>query len=380
MIIVILMAPVAAISQCLNSLQFISYDTTVTGGGNSSYFFRFPKLAAAAGTLVEVRIRAEVTLSYGFELENNGGAVVTGYRVRVDRNDQIISDALQDPIDTTFPRKTYGPFALTPSDGVPSSGSDYYKEPYNHILNHAPIQRTVYNTADYLGTGDVEFEYIASSFTISPTSPPTFATANDTINFRITYVVCPMFSLASDVSYFNARKNDESSISIHWSTVNETIGRKYVLESSSDGRNFEYVDEFRSFVRQNETGNYNYIYKPQPDQNGKIVFRLKLIDKLGKVTYSPMRVVEWNKRRDHATKIYPNPGNGQLNVVLHNQKRGDWTIEIFSIDGQMLQRYFFRNTLVAKLDLRGKLPKGTYVMKTIDRRSEEKSIQKFVIQ
>lgn len=364
-------------AQCASALQYITYDTTITGGGNSLYNLSFPKFNAPSGTLVEVQIRSEITLSYSFELENTAATPVSGYRVRVDRNDQIVSDALLTPIDTTFPRKTYGPFSLTPTDGVPGSGTDYYQEPENYILNHSVLQRTVYNTADYLGTGTVDFEYSSNSFTISPTSPPTFATASDTMTVSITYVVCPTFFLASDVSTFEVRKKDDETAEIHWITHNETEGRKYVLEVSTDGKSFHFVQDFKAFPKENQTGNYHFLYKNQGAT--KLIFRLRQVERNGSAKYSPLRVVEFIKTSKSAVRIYPNPSNGQLNIVFHQQKRGDWMVDIFSINGQLLQHHDFKNTLIAKLDLSSRLPRGTYMVKAFHKRSHEQSVQKIVV-
>lgn len=364
-------------AQCASSLQYITYDTTVTGGGNSIYNLSFPKFSAPSGTLLEVQIRSEITLSYGFELENTAASAVTGYRVRVDRNDQIVSDALITPIDTTFPRKTYGPFSLTSTDGVAGSGTDYYREPENYILNHSVLQRTIYNTADYLGAGTVDFEYSSNSFTISPTSPPTFATASDTITVSVTYVICPTFFLASDVSVFNVRKKDGETADITWTTHNETEGRKYVLEVSTDGKNFNYVQDFKAFPKENQTGHYFFQYK----NNGaeKLIFRLKQVERNGSAKYSPLRIVDFPKISALQPHIYPNPSNGQLNIVFNRHKKSDWVVDIFSINGQLLQHYNFKNTVLAKVDLSGKLPRGTYVLKAIHKRSQEQTVHKIIV-
>ncbi|MBC7827053.1 MAG: T9SS type A sorting domain-containing protein [Chitinophagaceae bacterium] len=381
LVVIMLAIRAGSSAQCVSALQSVTYDTVVTGGGNSIYNFSFPKFNASSGTLVEVQIRSEVTLSFGFQLENTAGSSIVGYRVRVDRNDQITSDALLTPVDTTFPRRTYGPYTLTLADGTPGSGTDYHSEPVDYILNHTLIQRTVYNTADYLGIGNVDFEYTASSFTLTPSVPVTFNPASaDTIRFSITYVVCPTWFLASDVSIFTARKKDDATVSISWITENESEDRTYILEKSNDGRSFQYVEKFKAFPKENQTGNYKYFYHPGPEEKGKIIFRLKQVEKNGKTKYSGLRVVELSGREKPNLQVYPNPGNGQVNILFHNQQRGDWVVEILSISGQLLERYNFRNTLLAKMDLRNKLSKGTYLLRTIHKRSGEQSVQKIIIQ
>lgn len=379
LITLMLIGSSGALAQCAGTLQYITYDTTVTGGGNAVYNFKFPKFAAVSGTLMEVRLRSEVTLSFGFEVENNGGATISGYHVRVDRNDIITSDALPTPVDTTFPRKTYGPFSLAPSNGVPQSGFDYYIEPAGYILNHSIIQRSVYNTADYLGTGDVSFQYSSNSFTIAPVSPSTLASSTDTISFSITYVICPMMSLASDISFFTAMKKNDLLIDLNWITQNETDGRSYILEKSYDGKKFVAVQKFTAFPAANQSGTYHYQYHIEPEETSNLVFRINQREKTGTSKYSPIRIIQLREPHVSKVKIYPNPGNGEVSILFHNQKRGDWLVDVMSVSGQVLQSHNFKNTVLAKIDLRNKLPKGTYFLRITQKSTKEKNIQKIIV-
>jgi hypothetical protein len=379
LILMMLVIPKGVIAQCDGSLQELSYDTVVTGAGNSLHTFRFPKFNSATGTLVEIRITSEVTLSYNFQIENVEPSSIPSSRVRVGRDDETTSDALITPFINSY-QKTYGPFYLEASDGIAGSGPDFHDEPENYVMDHSTIQRIVYNTADYLGNGQVEFQYTASSYStvLGGITQQFTGSARDTVKFSIVYIICPTWFLASDISFFSAKKKDDQSIHINWMTNNESEDRNYILERSTDGKNFQYVEKFKAITKGNQTSNYQYQYKPTTSEKGKIIFRLKQVEKNGSIKYSPLRIVELSKKQV-AIRLFPNPGNGQVNILFHNQKRSDWIVEITSLTGQLLEQYHFKNALLAKIDLRNKLSKGTYIVTTIHKRSEERSVQKFII-
>lgn len=201
--------PGGIIAQCGVNTQTITYDTTVIGnGGDGTHNFSFPKFNIPTGTLLEVQFRSEVALSFGFKAENTYDTSLN-YRVRVGRADDINSAALTTPILFDYPTRTYGFFPLARPDGTPGSGPDFREEPVGYALNHVIRQQTVNNTADYLGLGNVAFEYNTVSFTSTPTGTSFVTlddTSADTLNFRITYVYCLTSILAADISLFTAKK------------------------------------------------------------------------------------------------------------------------------------------------------------------------------
>src|SRR5689334_4512132 len=113
-----------AAAQCANPMTTISYDTVVTGSGNDSYVFSFPKFDPTLGTLISVNVINKVTLKYSFQLENKESFTINNYKVRVVREDDISSDALQVPIEFTH-QQTYGPYILGGNDGITGSGPDF---------------------------------------------------------------------------------------------------------------------------------------------------------------------------------------------------------------------------------------------------------------
>lgn len=119
-------------------------------------------------------------------------------------------------------------------------------------------------------------------------------------------------------------------------------------------------------AKENQTGNYQYQYHPLPGEKGKIIFRLKQIEKDGTVKYSPLRVVELSKNEVLA-RVYPNPSNGPVNIMFHNTRRSDWIVEVITISGQLVESNFYKNALIGRMNFQNKLKKGTYLLKIIEK-------------
>lgn len=385
-IIGMLAFPAGVIAQCGGTIQYLTYDTTVTGNGEAVHVFSFPKFNIPTGTLMEVRLESEATIGYGFTAENTSTSQgYPTYRVRVSRNDEIYSDALPGPsnsLSLTFPTANY-PNALAISDGIPGSGPDFHEEPYGYALNHVVRQQTLTNTASYLGIDNVAFEYTINSSTIVPLGTnitvPVNASSADTLTYSITYVYCQTLTLSSKNLDLTVKKRSESIIDIQWVNSDESETKKYILEKSANGIDFETVTESEVKSPGNHAGKYFFQYDSPAGEYGKIIFRVKEIEKNNATSYSPLRMVEIFRNSGESILVYPNPTNGVINISFGNQKRGDWQVDVIGINGQILDRYTFRNTLLANIDLRKKLSKGTYLLRSLDQRSMQQHVQKITI-
>lgn len=273
-------------AQCVSPLESVTFDSTVTGAGNAYHTFTFPKFDASLGTLVEVVIRAEVTLRYRFELENREAVNINNYRVRVVRDDEISGNAIPVPITHNYQR-TYGPYSLTASDGVPGSGSDYLSLGPVYAMNHQVIESTLYNTADYLGGGTVSMDYMAATYSIvfGSVNYNYNGTAEDTVRMTVTYRYCNTWFL-------------------------------------------------------------------------------------GGIT--PTVTYQRTQNKFDGPVLYPNPSNGNFNIVFHNTKRNDYLVEVLTATGQVLRQMHFNRALTGKVNLQNQLTAGAYFVRIINKKSWEK--------
>ncbi len=367
---------------CITTPKAITYDTTVIGSGNALHTFTFPKFDPSLGTLMNVRFDTEISLLYSFELENRESVPINNYRVRVTRDDDISSLALMNPLTNTYVR-TYGPYPLTAWDGLVGAGTDYISRGPLFVMNHSMVSHTVTNTADFLGIGDVDFDYASNTYSsVLGSVNYTFnATAQDTIRFRITYNYCSTWFLNADIGSFNATKNSESNITLTWNTQNDVQHRKYEIEKSYDGRNFESIATRFSTPDANGKGIYNYSYIIQStDTKAKIIFRIKQVEKDGVIKYSAIRIVDIKDRDHQPLQLYPNPTHSSSQLFFNNHKRSNWKVEIINMNGFSMKQYIFNNAVTGRLDGLEQLRSGIYILKATDTNSQQVLKSRLVIQ
>jgi hypothetical protein len=358
----------------------ISYDTMVNALGNSFYSFTFPQFNPTLGTLLDVKINTKVTLVYSFRLENGEVNPVNNYRVKVFRDDEISSSALMAPLVNSYQRQ-YGPFVLAGTDGIPNAGSDFTQQGPLYVLNQNDINYTLSNTADFFGTGAVTFDYITSTYSAAQGSINNSfdGSAQDAVKFNITYTYCPQIILAADITSFKANKVNDAVIDIKWITQNEKNNRKYELQKSTDGKTFRGVAQFAATAAQ--TGSYSYSYAVQPTDNNKtVLFRIKQIEGSGTAKYTAVNAIKLSNKTGSQPVIYPNPAKGATNLLFSSTKRSNWEVSVYAVSGQLLRRYNFNNALTGKINASQEFEKGIYMVRSLNKTTQEQFVQQLLIQ
>ncbi len=371
--------PFSGKAQCETELRMLTYDSTFYGTGNGFYNFSFPKFDVSLGTLVGVEFQSVVTIKYGFTLEN-WESNTTNYRVRLFRDDEFSSEFLQDPLlhSTT---KNFGPYSLGPYDYNPGMGSDYKTVGPLIVMDKDTIVRTAFNTADYLGEGMVNMDY--STFTYSTTmgsvNNQKIESAIDTMQVRIIYLYCYTSLLPADFTGFNAiRKQDQ--VLLNWEVENDEAGRRYEVQYSTDGRNYQTFRNMPSRPGNNQTGRYTTDYTLQPQDAGKLVFRIRQTDADGLVKYSQIRVVDLGKNPFNRLKVYPNPATDKVSILFSNHIRGIWQVDITTMDGRVIDRFSFNQKLLANIPLTEKYRKGMYLVRARNKETGESFTERLVVQ
>ncbi|THU41413.1 T9SS type A sorting domain-containing protein [Niastella caeni] len=369
-------------AQCANQLTTLSYDTTVNALGNSLYNFTFPQFNPTLGTLTEVKINSKVTLVYNFSLENGELNPVNNYRVKVFRDDEISSTSLLSPLTNSYQRQ-YGFYALAGSDGIPDSGPDFTQQGPLYVMNQQNINYTLSNTADFFGSGTVMFDYTTSTYSAAQGSINNnlFGSAQDAVNFIITYTYCPQIVLAADIRSFTANKLNDATIDIKWITQNEKNNQSYELQKSTDGKSFGSIAQFAAKASSTQTGSYSYSYTVQPTDNSKtLLFRIKQIEADGSARYSAVHAVRVTSKTNEQPKIYPNPAKTATNLIFSNTKRNNWQVSVYSVNGLLLKRYYFNNALTGKINTANDLEKGVYMVRSVNKTTQEEFVQQLIVQ
>jgi hypothetical protein len=377
--------PFKNIAQCSGAVIQQRYDTVLrgTGASNELHSITFPQFNPALGTLLDVHVSSVVSMSYDFELEN-GAATSRSSRVRINRMDEISGNALDVPLTNDFaspsPTTYHGPFVLAASDGVAGSGPDYYVQaPIMLLENDTVINQTFANTADYLGTGSINFDYTSDvSYTMTGgLGVSYFGQGFDTITFALTYNYCATGSLASNITRFTASKSNDD-IQLKWVAQNEQHGSKYELQKSDDGKSFTTIYTVPARVNSQGTGSYTYDYRVTSSDNRKILFRIQTNDNTGDEKFSDLRIVDI-KPKAAGPKIFPNPSRGNASILFHNTQRANWKVEVFSNSGQLIETKSFNSALLGKLNHQMQLKPGMYFVKATNTSTNESFVEKLIV-
>jgi hypothetical protein len=367
----------SAFAQCDDSTaRVISYDSTVIGSSNDYYTFTFPKFDATVGTLVDVTFTSKVTLNFAFTLENKESSNIN-YRVRLIRDHEISGNALMNPL-TDSKTINYGPFSLGPNDGVTGSGPDFITRDSLKPLNNYLVSQSVANTADYMGTDSLNFDYMSSaaSFAIGSLNNTYTSIAQDTLNLKISYRFCPTSQLASDIQQVIAyEKNDLTYIK--WNVVNEPSGRKYYVQKNNSAKGFQTIAIIEG--DQNRKGQYEYTFNSSPEK-GKAQYRIVAENRQGDRSFSRIRLIDYGgEENTTGIKLYPNPSQGATQLLFHNTQRGDYDVQVLNASGQLVKNYQFKNALQGRINEQQELRKGIYFIRSIDKKSGLQMVGRLVI-
>ncbi len=152
---------------------------------------------------------------------------------------------------------------------------------------------------------------------------------------------------------FEAIKQNSKAL-LQWETANEVNVGTYSVERSNDGRIYISIGELTA--ASNPSNRYSLTdHHPEPGLN---YYRLRIKDKDGKISYSPIRKINFNNPGDDIT-IYPNP---VTNAKIFIASSGNCTGAIlYDATGKLLKQFILQgrnNTL----DLSG-LSKGVYQLR-----------------
>lgn len=250
-----------------------------------------------------------------------------------------------------------------------------------------------FNFGDYNGTGlpagAISFGLIYhptnGDFSSGSTTLITnnFTFAGSQINFEVpassisngyySIVWSNIFTLPVKLKNFKAEKN-KSSVTLSWLMAEQDNLSHFVIERSSDGRKFNTLAGISEINRNTDlSAAYEFEDRePAPKAN---YYRLKIVDKEGSATYSPVKMITMSESGvKKEISIYHNPGSGLLNINFGEQT-GNVKLRIVNSSGQTL---WSANRSVNRLESLNIdfLSKGIYYL-TIDT-GQESITKKFI--
>lgn len=113
---------------------------------------------------------------------------------------------------------------------------------------------------------------------------------------------------------FNGFVLPDQTTSLSWSTADEVNTRSFIIEESSDGKNFKSIGS----IPANKRTINNYSYAVNGLSSALTYFRLKMIDDNGSYTYSNVIKISSAHNASSVIRLFPNPVNNTLNISINN--------------------------------------------------------------
>lgn len=356
--------------QCQNFLATKSYDTTLSNGGFAVYTLPFPQFDPDSGQLISVKLSANVTSTYGFNLTNLNPIPAT-YDLTVGQEDMYMVTGRSSVIRTT--PKPIGTYTL-------GSGESESQTPFPLMTNNVTVDSFADATGPFLGKNAVSVKYMSFTYTslLAYNSPAyTFSSStNSATKFSMSYLYCRIgVVLATDLTRFTATLAAPSTVQLDWSAVNESAGRQYEVQRSEDGHLFTTIATINSNGDLSST-DYTYNDILPNGTNGNVFYRLQINDK-GKFTWSPVKQVSIESP-EKSLHVYPNPATDHIDIAT-GTPNSNWQVDILSASGTFIQRSSFTRSNLLHLAFSSHLSAGTYFARITDLRGQRVLVSSFIV-
>ncbi len=161
---------------------------------------------------------------------------------------------------------------------------------------------------------------------------------------------------------FSSRLLNDNTVSLDWTSVTELNSNKYVVERSSDGRNFEAVGTLTASG--NSASAINYQFTDKLATSGAYFYRLNQVDIDNKKEYSKVVYVNSGKGSGRITSVFPNPFRQDVQLVgLTAGDLNSKNIRLFNTAGQQVN---YRVSGANAIAIDESNPKGVYILKVKD--------------
>lgn len=358
-------------AQCTNNLATRNYDTALTSNGFGTFNLSFPQWNPDSGLLVSVKLSATVNSLYGFTLRN-ADSLASTYILTVGQQDQISGVSLPAPY-SNITSQPMGNYPLNPGQSISQA-------PVSVLGNHTSSD-SITTVTPFLGSGRVNLNYQSFTFTnLSTVNNASYyysAGISNTLSFSIQYLYCRSGGiLATDLTRWSALPAGPRNIQLSWAAVNETAGRQYTIQRSSDNRNFTNIATLSATA---DGGTADYVYPDELPENADSSWYYRLqIHEAGQLYYSPIRQVTLTANNRLA--LYPNPAVDFINLIPDPQQTsGDWQVDILSATGGLIQRNVFLQTRSIFITFHNRLSSGTYFVRATDLRGQKTFSTSFVV-
>lgn len=273
--------------------------------------------------------------------------------------------------------RNYGPSLLT-EYGTPGDTTSYGPDTLFQNRIHSSNSSSI---APYIGgSGTADFEYKVGGGGIATDGGLNYRYEVHSRfwgAFRLTYYWCPSLVLSSSIKNFSAVKKD-GAVLLKWLTLNKTEGMKFRIEYSIDGRTYINIGEAADNGLNSIENEFHYA---EAANNGNVYFRIRQVDAMGKVSYSPVRIVNMNEKSAAGFTIYPNPVSKNVSMQFDRSLNGNYMVEVTNVSGQVMfaRSVQMKNESNIQFEMGNPPPSGVYYLKITDTKTKLSYSNKLIV-
>jgi hypothetical protein len=171
--------------------------------------------------------------------------------------------------------------------------------------------------------------------------------------------------LPAQLLHFNVQLKD-SKASLLWKVKQEGNLSHYLVERSTDGRNFKSIGSVAA--RGASTLEEQYLFTDPALVTGKVYYRLKLEAGEGISKYSNILSVSSSQQQQFAINNLVNPFAGKISFQLETDQNGPVEIQLLDASGRpIMQKKIFANkgANAVSVDVPAYLQKGSYLLRVV---------------
>ncbi|HVM87705.1 MAG TPA: T9SS type A sorting domain-containing protein [Puia sp.] len=258
------------------------------------------------------------------------------------------------------------------------SGGNIFTGPTTNAVGIDTNARNVMVTLTYLNTSSVKFRY---GGTIQNTGSSDAANRYNSIWFKtFQYTGAKVGTLPIELESFGAQlSGDRSKANLNWSTSAEINASHFVIERSTDGKNFDEVAMvFTQEGNSSSTRQYNYSDNISSVKSSLIFYRLKMVDMDGNAKLSDVQLIRLASDNQALNILaYPNPAHSELRITIPDSWQGKSIgFQVYNTNGMLVQQKISSNAGQTELINIADLPSGIYIVKAAN--GSEISTQRIV--
>jgi hypothetical protein len=248
-----------------------------------------------------------------------------------------------------------------------NDGNDYrINGPTTNFANIDTAGTAVMATYKYIRKDKIEFKIGGKTSSNGGSSGDAGVRLNS-LWFKKFSLAPALSTLPVDFTSFTAMLlNKTTNVSLKWTTTGEKNVSHYIVERSTDGKEYTQAGVVFAAGNTSENNTYTFTDNNAIARGNVLYYRVRSVDADGTLKYTATRMIRATKQTENTIAIsaYPNPVTNELRVTIPNNWQDKKVVyEVFTTGGTAVQKTVSANgSQTESLDVSKQAP-GFYMVK-----------------